>query len=501
MVPDHERPTLVAAGAPVLLNQQLESEREWVDEQPVLINAVTKPQPLLRRMAPSAKNRVYPLDGSRRRPGRKGPPSSSSFHLRRSRHTSTLDPVLPPPLSPSPNNPLLPTSRLVLHHGWCGLVWFVHYLLTIVRPAISYLRYPLTLFLFLSLLASLLNTIKPTLYTVFSPLCYAPGFSSALACKWVNLARSPASVDGVGVVWADYPGLVEVQGKTFEHLVDDSFRSAVGTLSLDIKKTEIATSDLVTLIRLSDLCSKNLLADALGEFIQDAKNAGKSLRRLESKMNGAIDSIMAVNDFSLHAIDSARTEARARKLWSLAVWSRNTKSIEDTIKETFIDSMHVLSTQLERLIVELEVNYSNLEQLEERLSTLREMVARENKAVAAAREELLGHLWTMLGGNKKGLRGFDRNLNILRDLTGYRKQALAHIVVVLHTLQVADQDLQHMRERVAGPNLSGRTIEPEVHMRSINNGLERFKENRWRVRRIEEKSTMGDGRKNDEAGI
>ena len=86
---------------------------------------------------------------------------------------------------------------------------------------------------------------------------------------------------------ADYPKMVEIQSKTFEQLLDES---VVGSgLSLEIKKAEIATRDLVTLVRMSKLTSKDLLADALTDFVDDARNAAKGMQKLSAKVNGAVD--------------------------------------------------------------------------------------------------------------------------------------------------------------------------------------------------------------------
>ncbi|RXW16335.1 hypothetical protein EST38_g9522 [Candolleomyces aberdarensis] len=143
-----------------------------------------------------------------------------------------------------------------------------------------------------------------------------------------------------------------------------------------------------------------------------------------------------------------------------------------------------MSIHLERLILEYEVSYANLDRLEEKLGTLRDIIAQEDKTVGEAKEELLANLWTKLGGNRKDLRNFNRNLNLLQDLSYYRRHALAHVVAALHTLRAVDQEMQEMRERVAAPDLAGDRIAPEVHMDSIKIGLERLKEGRSRARKI-----------------
>jgi len=60
-------------------------------------------------------------------------------------------------------------------------------------------------------------------------------------------------------------------------------------LSLQVKHAEMATTDLVTLVRINDLKAKNTLATSLLDFVDDAKKTGKGLQRLSSNVGGAVD--------------------------------------------------------------------------------------------------------------------------------------------------------------------------------------------------------------------
>lgn len=88
-------------------------------------------------------------------------------------------------------------------------------------------------------------------------------------------------------LWADYPSLMDVQRSSFEQLLDESVGGS--ELSLQVKKAEIATSDLVTLIKFSDLKSRDVMARMLQEFVSEAKLTGRGLQRLSSKIGGAVD--------------------------------------------------------------------------------------------------------------------------------------------------------------------------------------------------------------------
>ena len=158
--------------------------------------------------------------------------------------------------------------------------WFtLQYFFDIFSTAIRLLRRPLSLIAFLWLLALIVGQITHTLRGAFAPLCILPGFHGSRFCRPPDIPKLP--------VWADYPKLIDVQSATFEHLLDESVGGS--GLSLEIKKAQMATADLATLVRVSDLKSRDLLADTLVEFVNDAKNTGSGLQRLSSRIGGAVD--------------------------------------------------------------------------------------------------------------------------------------------------------------------------------------------------------------------
>lgn len=148
--------------------------------------------------------------------------------------------------------------------------------------------------------------------------------------------------------------------------------------------------------------------------------------------------------------------------------------------------MSVLSTQLERIVIEAQVSLANLDRLEERLVSLHELLQHENYHVSAERSELLAELWTMLGENRREVATLDDRRALLRDVSQYRSRALAHIVAALQTVQSMGEDIEDLRERVAAPEVVGERIPAEVHMNSIKAGLDRLSEKRYRAREREE---------------
>ena len=152
---------------------------------------------------------------------------------------------------------------------------FFRYVVDVVVFAIGLLRYPLGILLSLWLLSFV--TVK-FIDTLHIPFCQLPVINNLLPCE--------AGRSGL-TLWADYPKLMEVQSTSFEQLLDESVGGS--ELSLEVKKAEIVTSDLVTLIKFSDLKSRDTMARMLQEFVSDARLAGRSLQRLSSKIGGAVD--------------------------------------------------------------------------------------------------------------------------------------------------------------------------------------------------------------------
>ncbi|KAG5636653.1 hypothetical protein H0H81_007272 [Sphagnurus paluster] len=400
------------------------------------------------------------------------------------RTTYIASPARKPALPPTPKKTKLNRKGVaqeeIIGHAVQGASFTLRYVFSILSIAIRLLRIPLALLAFLWLLALIVGRISLTLRVAFGPLCYVPGLYGSRFCN-----PPPRAIAGVEQPrWADYPKLVDIQSTTFEHLLDGSVGGS--GLALEIKKAEMATTDLATLVRISNLKSRDMLSDTLGEFVEDAKKTGRDLQKLSSKIGGAVDSIMAINDHALHSIEAEQSKPPTiMSLYGLIPWSAQ-KALNDVVAHTFGEAMGVLASSMQRLILEAEVNIANLDKLEERLMTIHDLVSREDLSLSSAKSELLADLWTKLGGNKKKLRGFESHLDLLKNLSLYRKKALAHVVASLQALNTLSSDMEDIRERVAAPELMGPSIPIQVHMKSIKSGLERLKDGRVRAKKLEE---------------
>ena len=164
------------------------------------------------------------------------------------------------------------------------------YVVKVVADAFHLSSGILSLALVLIIVWLLLMIMTTQLAFFARPICSLPIVSPMIPfCHWEVFKGPPAHTSaGRPVRWADYPGLVDLQTKTFDQLLDESVGSK--GLASEVKKAEMASNDLITLVRASDLKSRDQIAERLGKFVDDARGTGRSLHSLGSKINGAVDS-------------------------------------------------------------------------------------------------------------------------------------------------------------------------------------------------------------------
>jgi hypothetical protein len=170
----------------------------------------------------------------------------------------------------------MPSTEDIAYTAIRGVSFGGWYAFDVIRTALALLRKPLSAILCLWLLAIILLYISQTLRAAFAPICWLPFLSSSIMCR--PLPFPPG---------ANYPVLVEAETKTFEQLLDES--SGGSALSLEVKKAEMATADLITLVRVSNLRSRDALANMLSDFVHDAKTTGRRLQKLHSRVSGSVD--------------------------------------------------------------------------------------------------------------------------------------------------------------------------------------------------------------------
>jgi hypothetical protein len=195
---------------------------------------------------------------------------------------------------------------------------------------------------------------------------------------------------------------------------------------------------------------------------------------------------MAVNRYAMRTVEDA--DKNVESPYSIAALApfRTAPTMQDVIMDAFSSAMEAFSRAIQRLILEAEICLRNLNMLEEDLSAIREAVIQEDAFITAEKSLLLEALWTKLGGNRRTLRGYEQHANLLMDVNDYRKQAQIHIMAVLQILYSMSEDMEDLRERAAAPELVDERIPIQVHIQSIQSGLQRLQEGRVRAKEKEE---------------
>ncbi len=205
----------------------------------------------------------------------------------------------------------------------------------LVNKTLRYLHQPFALFLSVYILT--LNgwvLFAALLLQGFSesPICILPGISNLSLCRLWKPAPSQGSGPSGIASSSNLTRLFDAHEHTKPLVWTIITRIGRGSgLSLEIKKAEMATSDLVTRVRLSELNARDSIARALSEFVSGAKKTGRALQRLTSKVGGSVGqvstinrlikylstitrayhSIMAVNEYALRAIEEGRTKEQS----------------------------------------------------------------------------------------------------------------------------------------------------------------------------------------------
>ncbi|KAF9565341.1 hypothetical protein CPC08DRAFT_759535 [Agrocybe pediades] len=213
---------------------------------------------------------------------------------------------------------------------------------------------------------------------------------SAHICAIPGISRTPFCHTKPTPAIADFPSLMNLQTQCLEDLAK---HWVVGsTLPLEMKAQEMAVKDLATLVTGSDLKEdKSVLASSLRKFATEVKWTGRGLQKLNSRIQRAIENVMAMSEYTLHSLEHATNEDYS------PVWLLPKKSADALSLPLFEKSMHKLSVTAKSLMSEADANIRNLKLLEERLVEVFDAAAEKN---IADKDRILAELWEKLTKGK-----------------------------------------------------------------------------------------------------
>ncbi|CAB4484297.1 unnamed protein product [Rhizophagus irregularis] len=205
------------------------------------------------------------------------------------------------------------------------------------------------------------------------------------------------------------------------------------SLALDIKKAELATADLRTLIKYSSLVTVSELANRLTLFVDKARSVGRDLQILQARTRRSLNNLITYNIFALKALEDVRDKKISAK----------------ELARAYNQIMSLIENDLKRMILVGQDALGSLADLDEMLIAIHDLATHDKKTIIR------------------------RNLELLKNLDKHRHTAVSQIQTTLYSLTSFQLDMEELREQVS--RLSIIEMPVEVHIESIGKGIERLR--------------------------
>lgn len=324
--------------------------------------------------------------------------------------------------------------------------------------------------------------LNNTINNALTPICRLPFTGGLSFCP----SRNAPELQGQ----AQFGQLVQAQN-AFEDVLQISTVGA--NLPADMKRSEASIRDLKNIVQYSNLPSRNELVFEFSGFVETARQASGDLSRFNSRIGRAVDHILATNKWTLNVIDGV-TEKDAQR-GSIAKFFSNNFNIlapfqpisfsRDLLLDQYLRHTGAVEEQIMSLIDEALALRDILDNLDNRLDVIAGISTRDGIKLDSSKDELFAFLWTKLGGNRKDIKKLQSQIELLNNVSEYRRLAWGHVTATLLKLQEIQHSLEDLRERVALPDTIGTHKVPlEVHIESINLGIERLEKQRDASRQV-----------------
>ncbi|KAI0473636.1 hypothetical protein GGR56DRAFT_648358 [Xylariaceae sp. FL0804] len=364
----------------------------------------------------------------------------------------------------------------------------VAWALSILGMALQYAKIPLAalLAIYLCIGAGMMarNMITDSIASSLSPLCHLP------LVDFPFCPDSSSASGGNATEPVEFDELMNVQSQ-FEKVLEDS--AAGVSLPMEMKRTEASVRDLRTMVKYSDLPSRQELVYEFDGYIDRVRQISSDLQTFNTHVGSAVDSVISINRWTSRYIDSIASHREADNgLLSRGIdwlFSPFSPAVFDErmVLDKYIEHTALVSEKISNLIVEAHAALRLLTQAEDHLELIHEQVHRSNGLVKEQRSEVLWNIWTLVGANNQRLHSLRTQLSLLKQVDHQRSSAVSQLVGLVHDLGDIQTKLSDLRDRVAAPQLldggsSAAAIPLSVHIETINAGVERLEGARSRIR-------------------
>ncbi|RDX51827.1 hypothetical protein OH76DRAFT_1313907, partial [Lentinus brumalis] len=254
----------------------------------------------------------------------------------------------------------------------------------------------------------------------------------------------------------DFPTVMSMQSRTLNQLLAHS--AAGSGLALTVKHAEFAVKDLVCIVKASKLTQKGAIVGALEEFAREAKTVGRHLYRLSAKLDGAVDTILAFDEYAFRVLATSQEAiewpaARARMLYS---------------------AMQLLASEVAGVLADADTVTAALDALEAKLWGLHSLTEHESSLAGLAIEDVLAEFWTKLGGNSARRQQLAYRVEMLDNLNTYRRRAVVHVSATIQTILLIEAELSEIHQKLVVPSSPTTGLPVDVQIASIERGVRRL---------------------------
>ena len=417
-------------------------------------------------------------------------PAVRASAIRKSAPIKRATPAAQPPKRKASKTTTQDASPDYVHYVWRNAVLpLLKYVLSVFSIAAHALKPLLGYTLIVLVMAAGIGIAKTmvvhSVSNALSPLCNIPGagFFNLPFCD-INDRRGPVEFDKLVITQSN-----------FEDILEASVHQAA--LPLAMKNSELSIRDLRTVVRHSSLGSRNELVNEFDGFIETARQASDGLSQFNSRISRALDGILSANRWTMKVLQGIEAAPDSEGIiprffsqyLSLAVPQQST---QDIIYDQYIRHTSEVEEQIQICILEANTLLEVLENLDDRLHQIQDIAHREDLKVGDAKAELLGLLWTKLGGNRGPLAKQEQQLATLNDVGRYRKTAMQHVISTLVKLKDIENNLSQLRDDVAAPTIVDRERMPlEMHIDLISSAVDRLQTVRDEGRKEKDKMLQG----------
>ncbi|KAK5637173.1 hypothetical protein RRF57_012885 [Xylaria bambusicola] len=364
------------------------------------------------------------------------------------------------------------------------------WIFSVVGIALRFAKWPIALFLALYMVLGIAlvtrNVVTNSVTASLQPICRIPGVSFLDIPFCTNGPSAPGSKDDAQPVAFDE--LMNVQSQ-FEKILEDSAQGV--SLPMDMKRAEASVRDLRTLVKYSDLPSREELVYEFDGYIDSVRSIVNDLQSFNTHVGGAVDSVISINRWTSRYIDSiaVNREAQSQLIpWNIIEWLfapfQPPVFHERMILEKYIEHTSFVSDKIQGLILEAQATLRLLSKADDHLQRIDEFIVRNGNAVKEKRSEALWDLWTFIGANNRQLNKLSAQLSLLKQVDAQRTTAVKQLMGLVHDLGDIQTKLSDLRDRVAAPELLADTtsIPLSVHIETIDAGVQRLEAARVRIR-------------------